>query len=137
MRVTGSKRRICMFGALADNRRQTYKKTQKINSREFIKFTKLVLAKHKRIVYFIDRAPWHTSKLTADFLKSKKDRIKVIWFPVGFPEANPVEATWKSGKQSGELGAKYHETFEAFSEALTGFYRTTRFNLNMYNYLCR
>jgi transposase len=137
MKVTGSKRRICMFGALTGNRRQTYKKTQKINSKEFIEFTKLILVKYKKIVYFIDRAPWHTSKITGEFFKKNKGRIKIIWFPVGFPEANPVEATWKSGKQSSKLGAKYHETFEEFSESLTEFYRTKKFNLNLCNYLCR
>ena len=136
MKVTGSKARICMFGSLTDKGQQLYLRYEKINSLTFINYTKKLLCKYKKIIYFIDKAPWHTSKLTEKFLTSHKKRMKVIWFPKGFPESNPVEETWKQGKYDCKLGAGFYPDFKIFKKAVSSYYRSKRFKLNLYKYLC-
>lgn len=84
----------------------------------------------------MDKATYHKKeKRVKKFLAKHKDCIKVRWFPSGFPEANPVEECWHQGK--GEvLGSKFFDSFEEFEKAITNYYRTKRFNLNLYKYLC-
>ena len=136
MKVTGSKARICLFGSLTDKQQQLYRQYEKINSASFIQYTKKLVNKYQRIVYCIDRAPWHTSKMTEKYLQANRDRIHIVWFPKGFPESNPVEETWKQGKYDARLGAKLHYTFTDFKMAVSLFYRTTKFKLDLYKYLC-
>ena len=69
------------------------------------------------------------------FLSKHKHRIKVRWFPSGFPEANPMEECWNQGKDD-VLGSTFCESFEEFREAVIGYYRTKRFKLDLYKYLC-
>ena len=49
---------------------------------------------------------------------------------------NPVEPCWKNGKYDRRLGAKFHTSFKDFKKAVTLYYRTRKFNKNLYNYLC-
>ena len=85
---------------------------------------------------FLDKAAWHKKeKRVRRLLRKNKHRIKVRWFPSGFPEANPVEECWKQGKNE-VLGSKFHESFEEFEKAISVYYRTRKFNLDLYKYLC-
>lgn len=136
-KVTGSKARLCVFGSLTDSGSQCYQTTEKINSVTFIEYTKHLLRRYRKMMYFLDEAPWHRSKITMAFLKKNKRRIKVVWFPKGFPESNPVEETWKQGKYDSKLGAMFHPDFKTFKQAVSRYYRAKRFRLNAYKYLCR
>lgn len=136
-KVTGSKARLCMFGSLTEKGDQCYRQYEKINSVTFIDYTKHLMRRCKKMLYYLDEAPWHRSKKTMAFLKEHKRRIKVVWFPKGFPESNPVEETWKRGKYDTKLGAAFHSDFKTFKQAVSRYYRSQRFHLNLYKYLCR
>lgn len=136
-KVTGSKARLCLFGSLTDKGSQCYRQYEKINSATFIDYTQRLLVRYRKMLYYIDEAPWHTSKITTAFLKKNKRRIRVVWFPKGFPESNPVEETWKQGKYDAKLGATFHTDFKTFKQAVSRYYRSKRFHLNVYRYLCR
>lgn len=96
-----------------------------------------LIRKFKKLILFVDKAPWHTSKKTTAFFKEHESRLKIHWFPAGFPESNPVEECWHQGKYDDNLGAKFHQTYEEFIYAATTYYRTRRFKLNLLRYLCR
>ncbi|MBI5554054.1 MAG: hypothetical protein HY917_04935 [Candidatus Diapherotrites archaeon] len=59
----------------------------------------------------------------------------IRWFPVAFPEANPLEECWRQGKNNC-LGSTFHQTFQEFKKTTQKYYRTKRFKLNLYKYLC-
>lgn len=86
------------------------------------------------MILYIDKAPWHRESRVLEFLKSNKDTIRIIWFPSGFPEANPMEECWNQGKD--EVGSHFHDTYLLFAKELSKYYRIKRFKLNMSKYLC-
>jgi len=84
----------------------------------------------------MDKATWHKKEARVKrFLRKHKDKIIVQWFPSGFPEANPVEECWNQGKDD-VVGSKFFDSFEEFEKAVITYYRTKRFNLDLYKYLC-
>jgi len=90
------------------------------------------------MILYLDRAPWHkTSKTVKQYFEEHQDTIIVKWFPPKWPELNPVEECWKQGKNANKLGLKYHPTFEDFRNSITNYYKTKRFNINLFRYLCR
>lgn len=138
VRVTGSKRRTCVFGAVADDRSQCFRQYDACNSDTFIAYTKELLEQYDRFVYFIDKAPWHLwTRKVRTFFDAHRDRIIVREFPTGCPEMNPVEHCWKRGKYDDALGAMFHESFDAFRAAVSRYYRAKRFKKNLYKYLCK
>lgn len=137
MLVTGSTRKTCVYGTLADDGSQCFRQYERCNTVSFIDFLKELLRHHRKLILFLDRAPWHRSKITMNFIRQHRDRLRVRWFPVGFPESNPVEETWRQGKYADDLGAKWHDSFQEFTDAISAYYRTKRFNLNLLRYLCQ
>lgn len=141
MLITGSKEKTCCFGALAENGQQLFRQYPKCNSNYFIKYLKELQRKFiktfAKIILYLDRAPWHKSKKAQEFLDKHKDTIQIIWLPKGWPEVNPTEECWRQGKNDDELGAGWHSSPTEFRQAVKSYYRTKRFNLNLYNYLCQ
>ena len=83
----------------------------------------------------MDKATWHKKEARVKkFLAKHKDQIRVRWFSSGFPEANLVEECWNQGKDE-VLGSKFLDSFEEFEKAVITYYRTKRFNLDLYKYL--
>ena len=134
--TTGSHQRTVWFGAVADDGTQVFRQYSKANSDCFLKYLDVLCAKYPFMILFIDRAPWHKKdkRVKAYFRKHRKT-IRVRWFPVAFPEANPLEECWRQGKNSC-LGSTFHQTFKEFKKTTSQYYRTKRFKLNLYNYLC-
>ncbi len=138
---TGSHRKTCVFGALSLDGRQLFRQTQEIDHQEFIRFLNTLKRKFKKILLFIDRAPWHgfgqrgAEEVKHYFAKNKKC-IMVVHFPKVSPEFNPVEECWRQTKDS-VLGSTFYPTFEEMKAALAQHLRTKRFKLNMAKYLCQ
>lgn len=136
MLKTGLKDKTCVYGTIAETGKQFFRQYEKCNSEFFIPYLEALLSRFGKLILLLDRAPWHyTAKLTLKFLKEHKGCLKVLWFPTGWPELNPLEETWKQGKHDGELGGKLFDKFTEFQKAITTYYRTKRFNLSLFNYL--
>ena len=88
------------------------------------------------MILIIDKAPWHTAKIVTNYFQANAKTLKVVWLPTGCPELNPLEETWRQGKNDDELGAKWHDSFNMFKVNLSKYYRTRRFHLPLSNYLC-
>ena len=84
---------------------------------------------------FVDRATPHHSKITKRFLAENKDTIRLEYLPVGSPEFNAVEECWRQGKYN--ILSCYYNTFDSLKEAISSYYRTIKFNLNIVQYLTR
>lgn len=136
--VTGSKQRTCLFGAIANNQKQLFRQYPKCNQDYFLAFVKELQKKFKKMILFLDRATWHKrAKKVKRYFRKHRQTIKVKWFPKGWPELNPTEECWHQGKNADNLGLKPHPTFKDFKHSITTYYRTKRFKLNVYNYLCQ
>ena len=91
--------------------------------------------KFGKCIIFVDRARPHCSKITRKFLVENKDTIKLEYFPVGSPEFNAVEECWRQGKYN--ILSCYYDIFDSLKEAISRYYRTRKFNLNIVQYLAR
>jgi transposase len=60
----------------------------------------------------------------------------VEYLPKGSPELSAVEQCWRQGKDD-LLVSKYYPRFASLKDAITNYYRTKRFNLNILKYLMR
>jgi len=125
-----------MSGVVFENGSQFFRSYTVANSDTFLLFLKALLRKHPKIILFIDRASYHKEKRVKSFIRHNKHRLKIRYFPSGHPELNPMEETWNQGKQIVQ-GSKYYSTFAEFKSEVITLYRTKRFKLDLYNYLCQ
>jgi transposase len=136
MLTTGSHRRTVVFGAIADNGAQLFRLYKNADSDAFLPYLRELRRKFPDMVLFMDRATYHQKEARVRrYLRANRGSIRVRWFPSGFPEANPVEECWKQGKDS-ILGSTFYASFEDFKSAISRYYRTKRFKLDVYKYLC-
>ena len=84
---------------------------------------------------FVDRATPHCSKIIRKYLAENKDKIKLEYLPVGSPEFNAVEECWRQGKYN--ILSCYYPTFDSLKDAISRYYRTRRFNLDIIKYITR
>ena len=134
--TTGSHQRTVVFGALADDGTQLFRQKTNGDAENFLPYLNELRRKYPFMVLFLDRATYHKKDgRVVAYLRKHKKTLRVRWFPPGFPEANPVEECWHQGKGSDSLSS-FPESFEKFKESVSVYYRTKRFNLNLYNYLC-
>ena len=132
--VTGSHKRVCLFGALTTNRKHLFRQYPKINERVFTTFLRLLKRRYGRLILLIDKAPWHRSKLVNTFLDENRSWLRVLYFPTNAPEMNPVEECWRQMKND-VVGSTYHPTFQQLKNALTTYLRTKRYKQNILKYL--
>ena len=136
MLTTGSHRRTVAYGALADDGTQFFRLKKNGDEIYFLEYLKELHCKYAFMVLFLDRATYHKkSELVKAYLRLHRETIRVRWFAAGFPESNPLEECWRQGKGSDLLSA-FPESFDQFKKNIATYYRTKRFKLNLYNYLC-
>ena len=82
-----------------------------------------------------DGAPQHRSKLVREFLRNNKD-VKMIYLPKGSPYLNAMEECWHQGKRV-LLVSEYYKTFQDMRQAVSLYYRTVRFNLDLIKFASR
>lgn len=132
--VTGSHKRVYLFGALTSNRRHLFRQYPKMNGRVFTAFLRLLKHRYGRLILLIDRAPWHRSKLVKTYLNENRSWLRVIYFPANAPEMNPVEECWRQMKND-VVGSTFHPTFQQLRNTLTRYLRTKRYKHNPFKYL--
>ena len=93
--------------------------------------------KFHKLILFLDRAPQHCrSKRVKAYLEKNNDVMTVKYLPRGSSEFSAVEECWRQGKDT-LLVSKYYPRFTNLKAAITNYYRTKRFNLNIVKYLMR
>jgi transposase len=74
-----------------------------------------------KIHVFCDNAPYYRNKEVTGYLKTSK--IQLHFLPPYSPNLNPIERLWKWMKET-VIYNMYYEEFEAFKEAIMGFFET-------------
>lgn len=135
--MTGLHQKTCVFGALCIDGRQFFRQYYLFNQYSFLDYLIQIQKRFGKLILFIDRArQHHRSALVRKYIKQSKDSLKVIYFPKGSSEFNAVEECWRQGKHD-LLVSKYYPKFKNLTYAITNYYRTRRFKLDVVKYLSR
>jgi len=136
MLTTGKHDKIVWYGSISDDNKQFFRQYPTGDSDGFLDYIDKLHKRFPKMILYMDKATYHKKEeRVRRYLYHHRDTIKVRWFPSGFPEANPVEECWRQGKDD-ILGSTFHQSFNDFKKATQTYYRTKRFNIDLYKYLC-
>ena len=96
--TTGSHAKTCLFGALSMDKRQLFRQYERIDNVSFLKFLREAKRTFGSFLLFLDKSSVHRSRNVKKWLDENKGSIRVMWFPTGCPELNPVEEGWSRQK---------------------------------------
>jgi transposase len=142
MTITESHQKTYVFGTLLTiHGKQLFRQYKTFDQYSFISYLREPKRKfHKLLILFLDRAsPQHCrSKRVGAYLEINNDHVMTVeyYLPKGSPEFTTVEECWKQGKDD-LLVSIYHSSFTNLKAAITDYYRTKRFKLNITKYLVR
>ena len=126
---------ITAYGALTEDGRQLFRLYDKFNSVTFVEYLKELHHYLGKIVVILDGASVHHSKKVKNYIQHNKD-VKLIYLPKGSPYLNPVEECWRRAKQE-IMVSRYYPSKKVLKDTLSNYFRTIRFNLDMWKYLKR
>ena len=133
--VTGSHEKTIVYGVLSLDGKQLFRQYEKFDSDSFVAYLEVIKKKFKRFIIFLDRATQHRLKMVEEYLQRNSKTIRVEYFPVGSVFLNAVEECWRQGK--GNILSDYYSSLSNIKQAISNYYRTRRFNLDIKKYLFR
>jgi len=133
--VTGSHEKTIVYGVLSLDGKQIFRQDDKFDSQSFTTYLEQVRKKFKKFIMFLDRATQHRLKMVEEYFQRNSKTIKVEYFPVGSAYLNAVEECWRQGK--GNILSTYYSSLSDIRQAISDYYRTRRFNLDIKKYLFR
>ncbi len=140
VRVTGSHKHSCIFGAISmegKKRRQLFRQYDIFNGDTFLNFLKKIHTKFPKCHLFMDKAsPHYKSKKVRKYFEENKNTLIPVYLPTASPEFMVMEEVWNIAKRD-LFVLKYYSSFADLKNKISSYFRTKRFNLNMSNYLLR
>ena len=137
VRITGSHKHSCFFGAISMERKQLFRQYDVFNGDTFLEFLKKIHAKFPKCILFMHKAsPHYKSKKVQKYFEDNKDTLIPVFLPTASPEFMVMEEVWNISKRD-LLILKYYASFTDLKNKISTYFRTKRFNLNMRNYLLR
>lgn len=98
VRVTGSHKHSCLFGAISMDQRQLFRQYNKFNTETFLDFLKKIHHKFPCCYLFVDKAsPHHKSKKVLNYLEENMDTLIPVYLPTASPEFMILEEVWYKG----------------------------------------
>jgi transposase len=140
--VTGSHQKTCVFGTLTIHGKQLFRQYKTFDQYSFIiSYLRELKRKFHKLILFLDRAPpqhCRSKRVRAYLERNDDDDVMTVEYclPKGSPELSAVEECWKQGKDD-LLVSKYYPSFTNLKAAITIYYRTKRFKLDIVKYLMR
>lgn len=133
--VTGSHQRTCVFGALNLDGKQIFRQYDAFNEDTFLDFLKKVHRKFDRCYLFLDKArQHHKSRKVLEYLRENRSTLRIRWFPTASPEFDVVEECWRQADKD-LLTSRYYPSFLDLKKAVSTYFRTKRFKLDMRRFL--
>jgi transposase len=137
VRITGSHKHSCLFGAINMEGKQLFRQYDKFNGDTFLDFLRIIHHKFPRCYLFMDKAsPHYRSRKVRDYFDRHKDTLIPVYLPTASPEFMVMEGMWNIAKRD-LLVLKHYPSFSDFKNRISGYFRTKKFNLDMRNYLLR
>jgi DDE superfamily endonuclease len=138
VRVTGSHKHSCIFGAVSMEGKQLFREYDIFNGDAFLDYLKKTHTKFPKCYLFMDKASSHyRSKMVQKYLEYNKDTLIPVYLLIASPEFMVMEEVWNIAKRD-LLVLKYYSSFADLKKnKISQYFRTKRFNLDMRNYLLR
>ena len=137
VRVTGSHRHLCLFGAMDIEGKQLFRQYERFNGDTFLEFLKTIHSRFSKCYLFMDKAsPHYRSRKVRQYFEENKDAMIPVCLPTASPEFMVMEEVWNMAKND-LLVLSCYPSFADFKNRVSCYFRTKRFNLKMRNYLLR
>jgi len=136
VRITGSHKHSCIFGAVSIDGKQLFRQYDVFNGDTFLDYLRKIHTNSKCYLFMDKASPHYKSKKVIKYFEENKDRLIPIYLPTASPEFMVMEEVWNIAKRD-LLVLKYYSSFADLKNKISGYFRTKRFNLNMRNYLLR
>ena len=100
VRVTGSHKQSCIFGAINIEGNKLFRQYDKFNGETFLNFLKKIHAKFPRCYLFMDKASSHyKSKKVRQYFEENKDTLIPFYLPTASPEFMVMDEVWNIAKR--------------------------------------
>lgn len=132
--VNGSFQKTDVYGAYTLNGKFHYKFVQRQISQKTIAFFERLRKIYKKVVFIVDQACWHTSKMVEEYIHKHKEEIKLFFFPTATPELNAVEECWRQTRNSITANTAF-DNLEDLKKALRSSWNKQPFRHKIINYL--
>jgi len=135
VRITGSHQHSSLFGAISLDGGQLFRQYHHFNEDTFYEFLKQIHSKFPKCYLFLDKAPQHyRSHKVRKYFEEHKSTLIPVFLPTASPEFMVLEECWNISKND-LLVLIYYKSLIEFRTRIGQYFRTKRFNLNMYKYL--
>ena len=137
VRITGSHKHSCIFGAMSIEGKQLFRQYDIFNGDTFLDYLKKIHAKFPKCYLFMDKASSHyKSKKVIQYFEDNKDTLIPVYLQAASPEFMVMEEVWNIAKRD-LFVLKYYSSFADLKNKISIYFRTKKFNLDMWNYLLR
>ena len=137
VRVTGSHKHSCIFGALSLEGKQLFRQYDRFNGDAFLEYLNTLHDKFPKCYLFMDKAsPHYKSRKVKKYFEGNNDTLIPVYLPTASPEFMILEEAWNIAKND-LLVLSYYPSFADLKNKISRYFRTKRFNLNMRKYLLR
>ena len=137
VRITGSHKHSCIFGAMSIEGKQLFRQYDIFNGDTFLDYLKKMHAKFPKCYLLMDKvSPHYKSKKIQKYFEDNKDTLIPVYLQAASPEFMVMEEVWNITKRD-LFVLKYYSSFADLKNKISIYFRTKRFNLDMGNYLLR
>ena len=128
-RYDGKHDKIVVTAALSPDGRPVCWITDRFRAKEAVDFLK-ALMKRGKIALILDKSPVHRSRAVQKLIKDNPDRLRVRYFPTGWPELNAAERFW-SVLKSNRFNFIHYESADDRITAVENFCNEYHFNIDV------
>ena len=123
----GQHRRVMVSAGVSPDGPTVWQVTTQFKTAEAVEYLKLLMRRRK-IGLVMDKAPVHRSRAVQDLIEDNPHRLRVQYFPTGWPELNIMERGWSVLKSRPFIYKRYDTLDERIAEVknFMGSYRFSR-----------
>ena len=111
----GQHRKLMVSAGVSPDGPTVWQVTTQFKAAEAVEYLKLLMRRRK-IGLVMDKAPVHRSRAVQDLIEDNKDRLRVKYFPTGWPELNAMERGWSVLKSRPFIYKRYETLDERIAE---------------------
>ena len=109
-----------------------YMFSNKLNSKQFLKFLKRLRTKYPKLFLIADNAAWHKTKMIRDYCE--QNSLLIEFLPPYSPQLCPIEQWWKKLKHT--TANKLFHTEQQLRKHINSEARKKKNLAKMFHYLC-
>ena len=136
MPYAGSHSKVAVYGAVAEDGTYLFRAYEKFDTATFLRYADCLRRKYGKVMIITDGAGPHRSNAVRDYLAKHHRTVAIRRLPVASPHLNATDEYWHQSKRE-ILASEYYDSFDALRKRITEYFRTVRFNLDLYEYLRR